>query len=228
MPVQDQEVSVSAPHQIEGEADGVATVDVSLRPAEHPEFSVTFVYAVRDSEILFPAGMRVEPAHGVPSREWSRLGAGLIKDLPVARWERAARAAADAQIAGATTWTWQTPSDQSEATRLAEAIVREMNPALDPNSGKAAARRWKRLVRLAEVVNEHDAARARGAKSPAGEVAEARGVEPSTVRSWLTQAKQEGIAPGVIPFKEFERRFPGLVEHVVVRGDGTVEDRTTQ
>lgn len=228
MPAQDQELNVSTPRKVEGDGEDTATVDVALRPAEHPQITVTFVYAVRGGEVLFPSGMRIEPAHDVPSGEWIRLGAGLIKDLPVARWERAARAAADAKVGGVKSWSWQTTADQAEIKRLAEAIVREMNPGLDPAAGKAAARRWNRLVRLAEVVNEHDAARARGAKSPAGEVAQARDVEPSTVRSWLSQAKQEGIAAGAIPLEEFEHRFPGLISHVVVHEDGTTEDQSVK
>ncbi|MEU9264591.1 hypothetical protein AB0E04_03930 [Streptomyces sp. NPDC048251] len=226
MPAQDQELTVTPLQKVEGDSQDTATLDVALRPAEYPQLTVTFVYAVRADEVLFPSGMSIGPALGVSSSEWIRLGAGLIKDLPIARWERAARAAADAQIGGAKSWSWRSTSSQAEIKRLAEAIVREMNPGLDPESGKAAARRWNRLVRLAEVVHEHDAARARGAKSPAGEVAEARGVEPSTVRSWLSQAKQEGIAAGAIPLEEFERRFPGLISHVVVHQDGSVEDRS--
>ncbi|MFJ9376842.1 hypothetical protein [Streptomyces sp. NPDC101455] len=226
MPAQDQELTVSTPQKIEGDRDEMATLDVTLRPAEYSQLSVTFVYAVRDEDVLFPSAVSVGPAHGVPSDEWIRLGAGLIKDLPIARWERSAKAAAQAKVGGAKAWSWRPTSDQAEIKRLAEAIVREMNPGLDPASGKAAARRWNRLVRLAEVVHEHDAARTRGAKSPAGEVAEARGVEPSTVRSWLSQAKQEGIAAGTIPLEEFERRFPGLISHVVVHQDGSVEDRS--
>lgn len=73
-------------------------------------------------------------------------------------------------------------------------MVRDRYPDLDPSSGPGAARRWNRLVRLAEIVQEHHAAVTSGAKSPTGVVAEARNVAPATVRSWLHQAKQEGFA----------------------------------
>lgn len=225
MPSPDQVVTVSSPRQVEKESEaGVATVEVTVRPDEQPQLIVTFQYLVRTGEVLFPCGLKIEPAGDGPSDGWVRLGVGLIRDLPIARWERAARAAAEKQVEGAKVWEWRQAQTPREITRLAETIVREMNPGLDPAAGKAAARRWNRLVRLAEVVHEHDAARARGAKSPAGEVASARGVEPSTVRSWLSQAKQEGITAGVIPLEDFERRFPGLIEHVVVRGEDKPQD----
>ncbi|MEW2083465.1 hypothetical protein [Streptomyces sp. NPDC005283] len=216
-------ISVSAPQPIDDEEDGAATVEVTLRPTEHPTLVATFGYLIRDARVVFPCRLHIGPAPDSPIGDWVRLGAGLIKDLPVARWERAARAAADAHVAGVKAWSWRA-AEPGDTQLVAEDIVREMHPGIDPQSGKAAARRWNRLVRLAAVVQEHDAARARGAKSPAGEVAKIRGVEASTVRSWLSQAKQEGITAGTIPLDEFKRRFPGLIEHVVVHGDGSAED----
>lgn len=72
-------------------------------------------------------------------------------------------------------------------------MVRVRFPDLDPQSGAGAARRWTRLIRLAEVVQEQQLAQARGEKSPTAVIAEARGVAPATVRGWLHQATREGF-----------------------------------
>lgn len=87
------------------------------------------------------------------------------------------------------------PPSPDEIPELARAMVRERYPDLDPNSGAAAARRWKRLVRLAEVVHEQQMAQVRGEKSPTAVIAKTRGVAPSTVRGWLHQANLEGFTP---------------------------------
>ncbi len=76
----------------------------------------------------------------------------------------------------------------------AQEVVRERFPDLDPQTGPAAARRWRRLVRLAEVAEECRAAQDMGERAPATVVAENRGVAPGTVRTWLHQAKQEGFS----------------------------------
>lgn len=194
------------PDPIEGSED-LFSMSVSFVPADYPQIQITWeyvlrsrdylseeglvpeerVYVLRDGEILYPSGMRIEPWAGTPTDEWLHVSASFIRDMPTARLERAARLLVEAS-------EWDGPSPGSIA-ELARELVRERWPDLDPGAGAGAARRWNRLVRLAEVVHEHQAARARGEKAPANAVAEDRGVEPSTVRSWLHQAKQEGITP---------------------------------
>ena len=75
----------------------------------------------------------------------------------------------------------------------AEEVVRERFPDLDPEAGPGAARRWRRLVRLAEVAEEYREAKGRGEKAPATVVAEKRGVAAGTVHVWLSHAKKEGF-----------------------------------
>lgn len=82
---------------------------------------------------------------------------------------------------------------ENSTMSAAQQAVRERWPDLDPDSGPGAARRWNRLVRLAEVSSEYRAAQAVGERSPANAIAEARGVEAGTVRSWLHQARKEGF-----------------------------------
>jgi hypothetical protein len=136
--------------------------------------------------------MRVEPWAGASTDEWLHVGASFIRDMPTARLERAARLIVEADLSDLGELEQDSADD---VAAIARELVRERWPDLDPEAGAGAARRWNRLVRLAEVVHEHQAARIRGDKAPANAVAKARGVEPSTVRSWLHQAKREGITP---------------------------------
>lgn len=197
---------MQGPDLIEG-SESLFSAEISFVPADYPQIQITWeyvircsdytleevAYALRDGEILYPSGMRVEPWAGTPTDEWLHVGASFIRDLPTARLERAARIIVETDLAGWEELTQE--SDAADIAELARELVRERWPDLDPEAGAGAARRWNRLVRLAEVVHEHQAARAQGEKAPANAVAQARGVEPSTVRSWLHQAKQEGITP---------------------------------
>lgn len=91
--------------------------------------------------------------------------------------------------------SWEKMPEPAEIPKVARALVRERYPDLNPESGAGAARRWNKLVRLAEVVQEYQVAQARGEEAPAAAIAKAREVEPVTVRGWLHQAKREGIRP---------------------------------
>lgn len=227
MPAHESPVTVGEPIAIPGSAD-LASIDVTLFPPEHPELAFVFQYLLGPGAVRYTCGFRVEPRPDIPAEKRAKVGAALVRDLPLSRWEKAARAAVQEKVEGATPWMWRVASSKQEIAERAQQIVKQMHPEIDPNAGKGAARSWNRLVRLAEVVLETEAQAAAGAKSPATVVAEKREVAPATVRSWLHQAKQEGIAAGTIPLEEFERRFPGLISHVVVHQDGSAEDRSIQ
>lgn len=202
-------VHFDGPKPIEG-AEHLQHLEVTYVPVEYPQLTVTWQYVVQDGEIQFPSGMRVEPWPALPVNERLHVGASFVRDLPTAKLERAARMAAEMRLTQGTKavgeklrHTYSPAGDTAEIPEIARAMVRERWPDLDPETGAGAARRWNRLVRLAEVVQEHQAARARGEKAPASAVAQARGVEPGTVRTWLHQAKQEGIAARLVPAGTF-------------------------
>ncbi|MDV7221005.1 sigma-70 region 4 domain-containing protein [Streptomyces prunicolor] len=91
-------------------------------------------------------------------------------------------------------WPDVLPADNPEDWhRRAVEIVQEQYPELDPNSGKAAARRWNGLVRYAETVIEHRVNLLKGVGDSVKEIAERREVSPATVRSWLHRAKEAGV-----------------------------------
>lgn len=196
------------PKPIEG-AEHLELMGARFVPVEYPQLVVTWEYVIQDGAVLYPSGMRIEPWPALPVDERLRVVASLVQTLPLGKFERAARVAVELHLNQGRSdmdgvkeayWPGGAPADIPEAAR---AIVRERWPDLDPDTGAGAARRWNRLVRLAEVVQEHQVARARGEKAPANVVAAARGVEPGTVRNWLHQARQEGIAPRLAPLGEF-------------------------
>lgn len=191
-------VRLHGPDPIEG-PDDLSRIGVSFIPVQFPQMRVTWEYVLRGGEVAYPCGMHVGPAPGVPEAEWLHVSTSFLRDLPFARLERAARLAVEQRrgpVAQSGVWS---PDDSAESVaETARAMVREHSPALDPDAGAGAARRWNRLVRLAEVVQEHQAARLRGEKAPVNAVAEARGVAPATVRVWLHHAKQEGIVPRAV------------------------------
>lgn len=202
-------VRYHGPDPIEG-AEHLQLLGVSFVPVEYPQLVVRWDYVIQDGEIAFPSGMRVGPWPALPVNERLHVGASFVRDLPMAKLERAARMAAEMMLSqGATAageklrHTYSPAGESAEIPEIARAIVRERWPDLDPEAGAGAARRWNRLVRLAEVVQEHQAARARGEKAPASAVAQARGVEPGTVRTWLHQARREGIAARLVPAGTF-------------------------
>lgn len=196
------------PEPIEG-AEHLQLLGVRFVPVEYPQLAITWEYVIQGGGILFPSGMRVEPWPALPVEERLHVGASFVRDLPTAKLERAARMVAELHLGMGVWdrkklldayWPGGSPPDIPET---AQAMVRERWPDLDPEAGAGAARRWNKLIRLAEVVQEHQAARARGEKAPASVVAKARGVEPGTVRTWLFQAKREGITARLVPPGEF-------------------------
>uniref|UniRef100_A0AAU1I1M8 Uncharacterized protein n=1 Tax=Streptomyces sp. NBC_00180 TaxID=2903632 RepID=A0AAU1I1M8_9ACTN len=199
---------ITDPEPIEGAADNLKEVLVSLVPADLPSLLVRWQYRIRDDKVVEgPYGVRVGPSPDAAAEDWQTITATLVRDLPLTKLERSARTAltfglkdpdgAPLSGSGLLAAFAPTPEDIPSAARE---TVRERHPEVDPEGGPAAARRWKRLVRLAEVWLEHQAAQARGEKAPATVVAESRGVAPATVRSWLHHAKQEGLDSPVDSF----------------------------
>ncbi|MEU0035136.1 hypothetical protein [Streptomyces sp. NPDC006333] len=190
---------ITDPTPIEGAPDSLAEVVVSLVPADHPHLLVRWQYTLEDrTRITGPHGVSVHPSPETPPGEWQTIGATTVRDLPLAKLERSARQALTLGMKdpnGAPLSGYLSPLAVPEESipTVARETVRERHPEVDPDDGAAAARRWKRLIRLAEVWLEYQAAEARGEKAPTNVIAETRGVAPATVRSWLHHAKQEGL-----------------------------------
>lgn len=192
---------ITDPEPIEGTSGNLKEVLVSLVPAGFPSLLVRWQYRIRDGKTVEgPYGVRIEPSPDAVPEEWQTINATLVRDLPLTKLERAARTTltfglkdpTGAPLSGSGLLDLFAPAPE-DIPSVARETVRERHPEVDPEGGPAAARRWNRLVRLAEVWLEHQGAQVRGEKAPATVIAEARGVAPATVRSWLHHAKQEGL-----------------------------------
>lgn len=128
----------------------------------------------------------------------ARLGVAILRDLPIARWERTARMAAQVNQDASLSWAWGGEADPGEIEQQAEQIVKVIHPDVDPLSGKAGARKWAKLTRYAQVALQWQQGHLAGDPDPVGTVASDRGVSPATVRSWLYRAKLEGITPETV------------------------------
>jgi hypothetical protein len=220
---------ITDPEPIEGAAN-LKEVLVSLVPASHPDLLVRWQYTIRDGKhVEGPHGVHVQPNPDTPAEKRQTVGATVVRDLPLTKLERAARQVLifglrdpeGAPLSGK--FPVFEPPAEEDIPAVARELVRERHPDVDPGAGPAAVRRWNRLVRLAEVWLEYQAALTRGEKAPTVVIAEARNVAPATVRTWLHHAKQEGFdAPTVVSNAEFMRRFPDLLSYVQVNSDGEV------
>ncbi|MEV4864285.1 hypothetical protein [Streptomyces ossamyceticus] len=200
-------IHITDPEPVEGAPDGVREVFVDLVPASHPHVTVRLQYLVRDDRrVEGPYGVSVQQAPGAPVDEWKPVGATLVRDLPFVKLERVARMALtfgrrtpEGAPLNLSAGLFQAPPPAEKIPERAEQMVRSHHPDVDPHGGAGALRRWNRLIRLAEVQLEYNAAAAAGEKAPATVVADKRGVSPATVNTWLHHAKKEGLDAQLAP-----------------------------
>ncbi|MEU6703885.1 hypothetical protein [Streptomyces wuyuanensis] len=170
---------------------GSQLVEVEVEDADHG-VRVGFRFGSVPGSPLEVLTVSIEGREGLAgSAEGSGgLPASVFREAPLSRWERAARAAAERRLVAAG------PGFQQVAPEvMAEMIVAERFPELAGAVGGNALRRRKGLLHLAAIVQEYKLAEEQGASNPAQLLAETHGVSPGTVRSWLTRARREGLAP---------------------------------
>lgn len=160
--------------------DGSRTIEVIVRDPDY------------DGMALFKFGMI--PNQGMRIVTFTAFSAqGLevsVKDLPLARWEKAARAAAERRLmAGGPYVQHVAPED------LAQSVVDEKFPELAGATGGNALRRRNGLIHLAKMFEEYKRAEESGVENPAQVLAGKHSVSAATVRGWLHRARKEGLAP---------------------------------
>lgn len=201
-------VRVTDPEPIEGAPDGFAQVIASLVPASYPHVLVRFEYVIRDGRhVEGPYGVCVQQQPGATAGGWKPVGATLVRDLPFVKLERVARMVItlgmrtpEGMPLNVSAGLFEPPPPSAEEIPArAEEMVRAHHPDVDPEGAPGARRRWKRLIRLAEVQLEYNAAAASGERAPATVVAEKRGVAVGTVHVWLSHAKKEGLDAQLTP-----------------------------
>lgn len=157
------------------------TVEVYVKDAGHEVFAV-FKFGLIPGRPLMTLGFNV----------WSEQGLqGAVSNLPISRWEKAARGAAERRlVAGGPYGQSVSPDD------LAEMRVGEKFPELADATGGNALRRRNSLLHLAKMAAEYAEVVESGAKNPAQILGDRHGVSAATVRSWLHRARKEGLALG--------------------------------
>lgn len=154
-------------------------VEVHVRDSEHDVF-VTFEFGLAPGLPLYVLDYRVSSFQGIRTP---------LRDLPVARWERAAQAAAERRLVAGGPY-----GQHVDPKGLAQTIVDKKFPELAGAAKGNALRRRKALLQLAEKAAEYMQVRESGATNPAEVLAEQHGVSAATVRGWLHRARREGLA----------------------------------
>lgn len=185
--------------QLEAEISGTDTltgnpvVTVVVRDSEHPSFEAAFRYIAAPQAPLRPQAIEVRQRPAATTEQAEPLNPSTMRDLPLTRWDRYARAhvalhAMDADAAPLAGDPWK------HSRKWGEALVRRRYPDLNPEAGAGQKRRWESLTHVASVTMEMLSLQVYGAKDPTAAVAEHHGVKPATVRSWLHRARQSGVS----------------------------------
>lgn len=181
MPARTQlEVEADEPEYWPIGVDGSRTIEVIVRDPDH------------DGTALFKFGMI--PTLGIRIVTFTAFSdqgfETALKDLPVSRWEKVARAAAERTLMASG------PYGQHVAPEdMAEIIVNQKFPELAGATGGNALRRRNGLIHLAVMFQEYKRAEETGVENPAQVLAEQHSVSAATVRGWLHRARKEGLAP---------------------------------
>jgi hypothetical protein len=81
------------PFGVEGPGKDVQQFKATVEDDEHPDVIADYTYLRKSTGEVFPASLRLRPAQWSTNfSELTRMAAGNIRDLPLARWERAATA----------------------------------------------------------------------------------------------------------------------------------------
>ncbi|MGW7457147.1 hypothetical protein [Streptomyces sp. NPDC054797] len=194
------DVKVSAPWE-SGDPEA-ALVSAQLTDSEHPALVVEFEYArIAESGRLFPRSVSIGPAPDLSIGQNVPVTAGLIRDLPLARWDSAARSHTQASLQ-----EWEESGLVDGIGRPTLRALRDLTPAelvevIEPglrestSTSKAHSRRYSSLLHQCRVAIEYTKLRMEGVKDPASRMARDHDVQPATVRSWLHRARNSGILP---------------------------------
>lgn len=160
--------------------DGARVVKVELRDGEYPPVCLQF-------EFGFVPLATPQLVSATVQADGFR---GSLADLPLRRWEKAARSAAEQRLVSTGSHGQHVDPDG-----VARGLVLERYPNLEGATGGNALRRLNGLLHLAKMYGEYKDAEWAGIENPAQALADKYGVTTATVRGWLHRARKEGLAP---------------------------------
>jgi hypothetical protein len=183
-------------------SSGTVRAVVTVDDSDHPRLSATFTYfaSVIDSRGASWAlvGLAVGPQAGLPIGKHLILTVTEVRDLPVARWQQAARAAATAEMGKGVEGAFRGLSQWADDMAKAGAGMTAAEVFGAPLTDRRAQRGLESRLRLVRIAREYRENLAAGVTDPAGAIARDRGVNPSTVRSWIRRARRAGfLGPAV-------------------------------
>lgn len=163
---------------------------------EHWSFGPSFEYLISrrsdDGVDVQLVGMRVGGPHGAPGHIALGTSISEIRDMPLARWEQAARASLTMKY-GAPPAANRAQSAQGGTPEDVIARVFELFPELRDDHTPAGRRRFKSLSRLARLAYQYMQLVAEGRGDPSAELARQLDESPATVRSWIHRARKVGL-----------------------------------
>jgi hypothetical protein len=186
------------------ESPAVLRAIVTVDDSDHPHLRATFTYL---ASVIEPrgaswalVGLAIGPQVDLPIGKHLVLTVTEVRDLPVSRWQQAARAAATAEVSNTVTAGFA-------AVSRALRDVAEASPGMStagvfgaPLNDRRAQRRLESRVRLVRIAREYRGNVAAGLTDPAGAIARDRGMNPSTVRSLVRRARAAGfLGPAIGP-----------------------------
>ncbi|MEO3930749.1 hypothetical protein ABGB07_43935 [Micromonosporaceae bacterium B7E4] len=159
-----------------------------------PSFEYFVIHRGDGGVDLHLVGMRVGGPHGTSGFNATRTSVSEIRDMPLARWEQAARASLTMKYSGALPPAEERPQPALDWTQDdLNARVLELFPELRGDDTPAGRRRLKSLSRLARTANHYMELLAAGRSDPAAEMARRLNESPATVRSWIHRARKVGL-----------------------------------
>ena len=168
------------------------TLDIVVIDPDHRQIQGLFSYVAIPGIVseVFLVGIAVTPSADQPIEGLLPLTVTDMRDLPLARWEQAARARLTALIR-------EDPrliSTQRRVDELRAITERATATASRRRDIKPSSRRQARShERLLKVADEYRANLMAGRPDPVAEIARRHDVNPSTARSWVHRARQLGF-----------------------------------
>jgi hypothetical protein len=191
------EVTVSDPVPRKEGPEGAVQITATVVDPQHPKRAATFGYIGVPGHSLAPVSIAVGPPPDLPTSDYVATFPSDVRDLPLGRWEIAARFRVEARLHRSEFTEVVLTSRKTAHAKdwSAEDRVFELFPDLRNDDSPAARRRLASMTRLATVAQAYIVHSIFGVKDPAAEIAREMGANPATVRSWIHRARKAGFIP---------------------------------
>lgn len=183
---------------IDDGGDTAMTALARVQDSDHEGLTASFGYLVEPTDKAIRIALRsihIDASDAEPGR---RLTVTDVRDLPLTRWESAARARITADLQRKLSEMFDAIKSVDPKEVIADLRIKQLYPDALTAVGASAERRLDGLRRLALTSVEYQTLLADGRADPAAEIARMHQVTPSTARSWIHRARKAGfLGPAV-------------------------------